>query len=124
MPILLKNTTKELKCYVLDHVELRSAPEPFGYTTLERRRAATAPDGTTGIKVEKKMIPASLSLFGGQQMQVPSAVSKVPQVKADIDGGILRMVEIPEPADGPSKKASAPSAGRTKKKRTSKRGKK
>jgi hypothetical protein len=110
MPVTLQNRRRQMQVFNLDH---RSYCEPSGCGCVELVVTLVREHPRTGAqlprRIEKKA-PGSLTLLALETRRgLPEAILKVPEVKAAIDAGTVRVVE--HTSDAPSGPGGGQQAG-------------
>jgi hypothetical protein len=114
MPITLESRVRRMQVFNLPHESFCRDRCACSQTTV----VITAENPRTGERARKnvsKTVPASMTLLAGERRAgLSAALLEVPDVKAAIDRGDLRLVQqTPDPAP-PASAASAASAPATK----------
>jgi hypothetical protein len=114
MPITLESRVRRMQVFNLPHESFCRDRCACSQTTV----VVTVENPRTGEHARKsvqKTVPASMTLLAGERRAgLPAALLEVPDVKAAIDRGHLRLVaQTPDPAP-PASAASAASAPATK----------
>jgi hypothetical protein len=82
MVVLLKNTTRELRCYNVGDKGVK----------VERQIPAQTKSGSMGFKTMTRHVSSSVTLTPGQWTRVPGIILKQRAVQRDLDKGVLQKV--------------------------------